>query len=127
MKAGERPRKLHVAEGARRHAKPAARAESRVKALGMLKERQKQFSPLPSWCSLLGEPLGLVTCEAIYGTRAGRASGGLTETIEDGVTGLLLILESGQFVSDVIVMGPCLRKRAEMGRAGRRWRRKSGH
>jgi glycosyltransferase involved in cell wall biosynthesis len=69
--------------------------------------------------------LGLVTCEAYDHSKPvlAAASGGLTETVVDGVTGFLH--EPGnlnEIVSDVIVMENLpAEKRAAMGQAGRRW------
>jgi glycosyltransferase involved in cell wall biosynthesis len=109
--------------------KAAAARNPRVKAVGMLKGDAKRDAlrrcramVIPS---IWWEPLGLVTCESYdYGKPVlAAASGGLTETIEDGVTGLLH--EPGnadKIVSDVIVMEALPpEKRVAMGQAGRQW------
>jgi glycosyltransferase involved in cell wall biosynthesis len=75
--------------------------------------------------SIWWEPLGLVTSEAYDYSKPvlAAASGGLTETVNDGVTGLLH--EPGhtdKIVGDVIVMEALpAEKRAAMGMAGRQW------
>lgn len=107
----------------------AAERNPRIKVLGMIKGDAKREAlrccramlvPSVWW-----EPLGLVTCEAYdYGKPVlAAASGGLTETVVDGVTGFLH--EPGnaeKIVSDVIVMESLpAEKRAEIGRAGRQW------
>lgn len=109
--------------------KAAAACNPRIKVLGMLKGEAKEDAlrrcramVIPS---VWWEPLGLVTCEAYdYGKPVlAAASGGLAETVNDGVTGLLH--EPGNvdnLVSDVIVMEALPpERRLEMGQAGRRW------
>jgi glycosyltransferase involved in cell wall biosynthesis len=130
-KLGDKTPELRIAgEGALdAMVQAAARKNPRVKAVGMLKGDAKREAlrccramVIPS---VWWEPLGLVTCEAYdYGKPVlAAASGGLTETVVDGVTGFLH--EPGnaeKIVGDVIVMESIpSEKRAEMGRAGRQW------
>jgi glycosyltransferase involved in cell wall biosynthesis len=75
--------------------------------------------------SVWWEPLGLVTCEAYDYSKPVLAarSGGLTETIRDGITGFLHKPGNElELKRDVITMEAMTsERRAELGRAGRQW------
>ena len=75
--------------------------------------------------SVWWEPLGLVTCEAYDYSKPvlAAASGGLTETVRDGVTGFLHTPGSEmELKRDVIAMEALTpERRDELGRAGRQW------
>lgn len=130
-KLGTQSPELHIAGEGPLEAmvQTAASRNPRVKAVGMLKGNAKlealrccRAMVIPS---VWWEPLGLVTCEAYdYGKPVlAAASGGLTETVVDGVTGFLHDPGNPEkIVSDVIVMESLpAEKRAEMGRSGRQW------
>jgi glycosyltransferase involved in cell wall biosynthesis len=107
----------------------AAARSSKIKFLGLISGSQKievirgcraMLAPSIWW-----EPLGLVTYEAYDSGKPmlAAASGGLCETIVDGVTGFLH--EPGNanaLMSDVLkIESMSLEARAEMGANGRRW------
>lgn len=75
--------------------------------------------------SLWWEPLGLVACESYdYGKPViAAASGGLTETVQDGITGFLHeATDEVGLMREVVTMEALpAERRALMGAAGRRW------
>ena len=109
--------------------KKLSRQCPKIEYLGFVSGEQKEA--LISGCrammapSIWWEPLGLVTYEAYdYGKpMLAASSGGLTETVQDGVTGLLFrpndAVELSSAVSKLEAMPP--QGRREMGSNGRAW------
>lgn len=119
--AGEGPLSERVREAAARN--------PRLKFLGMISGigkrealRRCRAMIIPS---LWWEPLGIVTCEAYDFAKPviAAASGGLTETVQDGVTGFLHPPgDERELVRDILAMEALpAAKRAAMGAAGRKW------
>lgn len=106
----------------------AAAENPSIEYRGLLSDAEKNEA-IRSCCAMLApsvwwEPLGLVTYEAYdYGKPMLAArSGGLTETVEDGVTGILHEPGNAQELAQQMIAVSENRDRAvEMGRAGRRW------
>jgi glycosyltransferase involved in cell wall biosynthesis len=128
---GKKPPELQIAgEGPLEHmVRDAAASNPHVRFLGMISGDAKRDAlrccravMIPS---LWWEPFGLVACEAYdHGKPViAAASGGLTETVRDGVTGFLHPPgDVNELVREVIAMDALpAERRAAMGAAGRRW------
>lgn len=106
----------------------AAAQNPLVQSLGFVSDEEKArllarcravITPSISW-----EPLGIVTCEAYDAGKPvlGARTGGITETIQHGVTGLLHNPgDAAELARHVLELNNAPERRQAMGLAGREW------
>jgi len=107
----------------------AAGCNPRIDFAGHVVGREKEV--LISRCramlapSIWWEPLGLIVYEAYSHRRPviASCSGGLAETVKEGITGLLHRPGDAESLADCVerMEGQTIRQRAELGMAGRKW------